>query len=57
LLESQAALHSCLLPAADPARAKLPDNKQILKRMFFGISPICETSPINAELSSQESAF
>jgi hypothetical protein len=51
LLETEAAMHSSLLPAADRARAELSDAKRASERMLRGISPIGETSPVEAELS------
>jgi hypothetical protein len=53
LLDSEAALRRSLLSAADRASAKLPDAKGVYKQMLRGISPIGETSPLEAQLSSE----
>ena len=53
LLESEVALHSSLLFAADRPRAKLADAKPASEQMLGGISPIGETSPVKARLSSE----
>ena len=55
LPETEAAQYSSLPSAADRAKARLPGSEQLSKRMLSGISPIGETSPAKAELSSKKS--
>jgi hypothetical protein len=56
LLEGEADRHSSLPFAADPASAELPDVKGFSKEMLRWISPIGETSPAEAQLSSEWSS-
>lgn len=56
LLGTDAARYSSLQCVTNRAKTKLRNAQQVSKRVLRGISPIGETSPVRAELSSQKSS-